>query len=80
MIKESNFSMSRLCMLLGTLGGISYALINESPDWKVITALMIGACMPYIANKLNELKNLSFKNPKALESLANALSKLKKGA
>ena len=77
---ENSYSMSRLGMFLGINGGIAYTLINKSPDWKVVAALMIGGCLPYIFNKINELKNLSFENPKVLESITNALSKLKKGA
>ena len=83
-------SMSRLCMFVGVCGGvvagialmIVWAFAQVAPNgWlcAVPVSLMIGGCLPYIFNKINELKNLSFQNPQVLESLATALSKLKKG-
>ena len=63
---ENSYSMSRLGMFLGINGGIAYTLINKSPDWKVVAALMIGGCLPYIFNKINEVKNKVLDNPEII--------------
>ena len=73
--EENSYSMSRLCMFLGINGGIAYALINKSPDWKVVAALMIGGCLPYIFNKINEVKNKALENP---ELAAKIIAEIKK--
>lgn len=70
-------SMSRLCMFLGTTGGIFYALINKTPDWSIIAALMIGGCFPYIFNKINETKNQLIDDPKRLQSFFDVIKGLK---
>ena len=72
---DSSLSMSRLCMFLGTVGGIAYALINITPDWRVVVAIMFCGCLPYIFNKANEMKNKLMKNPELIQKIADILKK-----
>ena len=73
--EENSYSMSRLCMFLGTNGGIAYALINKSPDWMVIAALMLGGCVPYIVNIFNRAQEKALANPKIVDILIKRLKK-----
>lgn len=72
---ENSKSMSRLCMFLGINGGIAYALINKSPDWRVIATLMLGGCVPYIANIFNRVQEKALANPKIVDILIKRLKK-----
>lgn len=71
---ENSKSMSRLCMLIGVCGGvvagtalvIVWAWSQIAPNgWicGVPLSLMIGGCLPYIFNKVNEVKNKVLENP-----------------
>lgn len=71
---ENSKSMSRLCMFIGVCGGVvaGIALMIilafteiEPKDWIcfVPLSLMIGGCLPYIFNKINEIKNKVLENP-----------------
>ena len=79
-------SMSRLCMLIGVCGGvvagialmIVWAFAQVAPNgWlcAVPLSLMVGGCLPYIFNKINEVKNKALENPKIIESIAKMLKK-----
>lgn len=73
--EEDVRSMSRLGMFLGINGGIAYALINKNPDWKVVAALMIGGCLPYIVNMFNRVQEKALANPKIIDILIKRLKK-----
>lgn len=79
-------SMSRLCMFVGVCGGvvagialmIVWAFAQVAPNgWlcAVPLSLMVGGCLPYIFNKMNEVKNKALENPKIIESIAKMLKK-----
>ena len=79
-------SMSRLCMFVGVCGGvvagialmIVWAFAQVAPNgWlcAVPLSLMVGGCLPYIFNKINEVKNKALENPKIIESIAKMLKK-----
>lgn len=79
-------SMSRLCMFIGACGGvvagialmIVWAFAQVAPNgWlcAVPLSLMVGGCVPYIFNKINEVKNKALENPKIIESIAKMLKK-----
>ena len=83
---ENSKSMSRLCMLIGVCGGvvagvalvIVWAWSQIAPNgWicGVPISLMIGGCVPYVFNKINEVKNKALENPKIIESIAKMLKK-----
>ena len=83
---ENSKSMSRLCMLIGVCGGvvagialmIVWAFAQVAPNgWlcAVPLSLMVGGCVPYIFNKINEVKNKALENPKIIESIAKMLKK-----
>lgn len=83
---ENSKSMSRLCMLIGVCGGvvagialmIVWAFAQVAPNgWlcAVPLSLMVGGCLPYIFNKINEVKNKALENPKIIESIAKMLKK-----
>ena len=83
---ENSKSMSRLCMLIGVGGGvvagialvIVWAWSQIAPNgWicGVPISLMIGGCIPYVFNKINEVKNKALENPKIIESIAKMLKK-----
>ena len=83
---ENSKSMSRLCMLIGVCGGvvagialvIIWAFAQVAPNgWlcAVPLSLMAGGCLPYIFNKMNEVKNKALENPKIIESIAKMLKK-----
>ncbi len=70
-------SMSRLCMFVGVCGGvvagialmIVWAFAQVAPNgWlcAVPVSLMIGGCLPYIFNKINEIKNKVLENPEII--------------
>ena len=83
---ENSKSMSRLCMLIGVCGGvvagialmIVWAFAQVAPNgWlcAVPLSLMVGGCLPYIFNKINEVKNKALENPKIIESIVKMLKK-----
>ena len=83
---ENSYSISRLCMFVGVCGGvvagialmIVWAFAQVAPNgWlcAVPLSLMVGGCLPYIFNKMNEVKNKALENPKIIESIAKMLKK-----
>ena len=83
---ENSYSISRLCMFVGVCGGvvagialmIVWAFAQVAPNgWlcAVPLSLMVGGCLPYIFNKINEVKNKALENPKIIESIAKMLKK-----
>lgn len=80
-------SISRLCMLIGISGGviagialiITWAWSQIEPNgWICIVplSLMVGGCLPYIFNKLNEVKNKALENPELLKKIADVIKKI----
>lgn len=74
---DGSLSMSRLCMLIGVIGGVAYAIVKPNADWRVVSAIMIGGCLPYIFNRINETKEKILDNPKLIEQLVSLMKGIK---
>ena len=83
---KDSYSISRLCIFVGVCGGVAagialmivWAFAQVAPNgWlcAVPLSLMVGGCLPYIFNKINEVKNKALENPKIIESIAKMLKK-----
>lgn len=87
---ENSKSMSRLCMLIGVCGGvvagialvIIWAFASVAPNgWlcAVPVSLMVGGCLPYIFNKVNEVKNKVLENPEFIGKIEALIKAAKNG-
>lgn len=83
---DGSKSMSRLCMFIGCVGGVisGIVLVGVSVWLKipinswlcaVPLSLMIGGCVPYIFNKINETKNQLLNSPELIQKIVDILNK-----
>lgn len=82
---DGSFSMSRLCMFIATIGGVIAGCreVSYMKDISVELAvlipfsIMLGGCLPYIFNRINETKEKILDNPKLIEQLVSLMKGIK---
>ena len=82
---DGSWSMSRLCMFVATLGAVfvgfrEVAYIKDMSIWTAALipfSIMLGGCLPYIFNRINETKEKILDNPKLIEQLTGLIKGIK---